>query len=454
MKVGPRIYKHTDGRWEVRYRKGRRPDGSILYGSVYGATYEEAEKRRAEILRELALRAENGDSAVAAVDSNREMHEYYASVPKGKAAYPAPLDEDELSNLMPYIRSCGAHLRLAVYLSLYMGVSAEELAALRYSDMDQNSGKLHISRFMTDARHMPGIISPCETRTVSIPKAVRDSAELVSLIRDGGNRYILTDAEVPVRSLRTAKFVWTKLFAGSGSSKKITPEVLRATFIRHCFERGINAETAAQVTGLAAPVLRTKYGRYAGANPELPDRLELSAEDREVRPRQMNLLIFGAGAHGHAVYEIAEKLGIFQKIAFLDDRETGDQIIGRIEDCENFTDEYPMCFLAVRNNELRKKLAERVAKAGFITPRLISPETSVARGIHIGCGTIIMPQATVNNGATIGDFCIVESNALIGFHAAVENYAHCDCASVVMKDCVVRELETVESGEIVKEKRS
>ena len=44
MKDGSRIYEHTDGRWEARYRKGRKPDGSIIYGSVYGRTYEEAEK--------------------------------------------------------------------------------------------------------------------------------------------------------------------------------------------------------------------------------------------------------------------------------------------------------------------------------------------------------------------------------------------------------------------------
>lgn len=34
MKVGPQIYGHSDGRFEARYRKGRKPDGSVLFCAV------------------------------------------------------------------------------------------------------------------------------------------------------------------------------------------------------------------------------------------------------------------------------------------------------------------------------------------------------------------------------------------------------------------------------------
>ena len=69
MRIGAAIYQHTDGRWEARYRKGRKPDGTVIYGSVYGKTYEEAERKRAELLQELALRAANGESEEAAAIS-------------------------------------------------------------------------------------------------------------------------------------------------------------------------------------------------------------------------------------------------------------------------------------------------------------------------------------------------------------------------------------------------
>ena len=37
------IHKRGDGRWEARYKKGRTPDGKLIYGSVYGKTYQEAQ---------------------------------------------------------------------------------------------------------------------------------------------------------------------------------------------------------------------------------------------------------------------------------------------------------------------------------------------------------------------------------------------------------------------------
>ncbi|MBO0455056.1 tyrosine-type recombinase/integrase [Candidatus Enterococcus murrayae] len=42
---GENIYKRKDGRWEARYSKGRKENGRILYGSVYGKSYTEAKKK-------------------------------------------------------------------------------------------------------------------------------------------------------------------------------------------------------------------------------------------------------------------------------------------------------------------------------------------------------------------------------------------------------------------------
>lgn len=38
---GNNIYKRKDGRWEGRYKKGRKEDGRLRYGYVYGPSYEE-----------------------------------------------------------------------------------------------------------------------------------------------------------------------------------------------------------------------------------------------------------------------------------------------------------------------------------------------------------------------------------------------------------------------------
>ncbi len=47
-KKGENIYKRKDNRWEARYIKGYRPDGSPKYGYCYGKTYHEARQKVAQ----------------------------------------------------------------------------------------------------------------------------------------------------------------------------------------------------------------------------------------------------------------------------------------------------------------------------------------------------------------------------------------------------------------------
>lgn len=452
MRVGAGIYEHTDGRFEARYRKGRKPDGTIIYGSVYGKTYKEAEKRRAELLHQLALKAENGESDEAAVifESNRNIRDFYTPDPRGKASYPEPLTEADIEALIPSVRKCYPGFRLAFCLALYMGISGEALAALRWSDIDISAGTLTVSEVMIDAKHMFGTVIPCEKRTLPITQVIYDFVDLPACTRQNDNRYILTESGERIKTLRSAKILWSKTMSACGYEGKFTPELLRATFIRRALENGMNFETVAAITALSPMTLRAKYGHYALANTSLLLALDGAMRPKESSAKRMKLLIIGAGSHGRAVYEIAEKLGIFEKISFLDDSATDDGIIGKTDDFLQYRDEYPICFIAIEDNKIRRTLSEKVTAAGFITPRLISSEASIARGAVIGRGTVIMPQATVSAEARIGDFCIIAGNSMIGFNATVGDCSHCDCACVVMNGCTVPAMTTVDSGEIVK----
>lgn len=48
-KRGDNIHKRKDGRWEGRFKKGRKPDGTIIYGSLYGKTYREVKSKLSEL---------------------------------------------------------------------------------------------------------------------------------------------------------------------------------------------------------------------------------------------------------------------------------------------------------------------------------------------------------------------------------------------------------------------
>ncbi len=52
MRRGSNIRQRADGRFEARYVKGRDQRGRAVYASCYGRTYEEAERKRAEALKQ------------------------------------------------------------------------------------------------------------------------------------------------------------------------------------------------------------------------------------------------------------------------------------------------------------------------------------------------------------------------------------------------------------------
>lgn len=66
---------------------------------------------------------------------------------------------------------------------------------------------------------------------------------------------------------------------------------------------------------------------------------------------EKNLLIIGAGPLGAIAKEIAEEMGTFQKIDFLDD--DSDLAIGKFSDIERFAGEYRFGVVALEQWELR-----------------------------------------------------------------------------------------------------
>jgi len=63
---GENIYRRKDGRWEGRYPKGRKPNGRIHYGYVYGKQYREVKQKIVRLKQQYQINYEqHGQSALA-----------------------------------------------------------------------------------------------------------------------------------------------------------------------------------------------------------------------------------------------------------------------------------------------------------------------------------------------------------------------------------------------------
>lgn len=167
----------------------------------------------------------------------------------------------------------------------------------------------------------------------------------------------------------------------------------------------------------------------------------------------LNLLILGAGSHGRNICEIAAQLGVFERIAFLDDKveQIGQYpVLGKCSDAVKYRSEYPCAFVAIGDVKQRMKWVSCLKKYRYMFPRLISPAAHVSSSAIIGEGTCVLPEATVNAATRIGAFCILANRVIVDADAMLGDFVHLDNGAVVDKRAKVYDGFMAEAGMIIK----
>jgi len=186
-----------------------------------------------------------------------------------------------------------------------------------------------------------------------------------------------------------------------------------------------------------SPEGRLLYGCCYGRTYEEAAEKREEALRRGVRVREMNLLILGAGSHGREVRELAQRLNVFQRIAFLDDDPAKPGVLGPCSPLERWAEEYPVAIPAVGDRALRMRWLGELARAGFVLPVLVHPDATVSPSAELGYGTVVCARAAVGSGVSAGAGCIIASAATIERYAVLPAGTHVDCGQVVR--CVPRE---------------
>ena len=170
-----------------------------------------------------------------------------------------------------------------------------------------------------------------------------------------------------------------------------------------------------------------------------------------------NLLIVGAGVYALVAKEIAESMGCFEKIAFVDDNAkttpSGIEVVGRVSDVENLVSEYYNVVVAIGNPEVRLGLIQKLNEE---TPcrivTLVSPRAYVSPSAQIGKGCIIEPMAVVHTGCVLTTGCIISAGAVVNHANMCCDGVHVDCNATVEGYCLVPAGTKICCGEVYKRK--
>ncbi len=155
----------------------------------------------------------------------------------------------------------------------------------------------------------------------------------------------------------------------------------------------------------------------------------------------MYLLILGAGKYGSVAKEIAEAMGVYHKIDFLDDQ--SELAVGKLNDIEKL--EYDEAFVAIGDSATRHKWTGKIKKLAT----LIHPNATVMPSALVGEGSIIEAGVVISSNAKVGKGCIVMSNAVVGHDAVIGDYCQLKYNCTICERCVVSNQTKIDSNVVL-----
>ena len=143
-----------------------------------------------------------------------------------------------------------------------------------------------------------------------------------------------------------------------------------------------------------------------------------------------DLLILGAGGFGQSIAEVAELLGQWEHIHFVDDRWPEQQqlgcypIIANIQSLENLNHHNFEAIIAVGNNQIRQKWHQLLLDLSIPMITIIHPQTVIAPSAKIGQGVSIMAGCVNGTNTMIQDGVILNLGTLLDHDVIIEAFSH------------------------------
>jgi len=146
-----------------------------------------------------------------------------------------------------------------------------------------------------------------------------------------------------------------------------------------------------------------------------------------------SILLIGSAGHASVVADSIEREGRYRLAGCIDSfRSPGEgpigyQVLGCEDDLESILRQYGIeaIAVAVGDNWKRSLIAERLSTGGFPQsfPAIIHPSAQIARTATVGEGSVILAGAVINSRASVGRWCIVNTNSSLDHDSTLRDFA-------------------------------
>lgn len=142
------------------------------------------------------------------------------------------------------------------------------------------------------------------------------------------------------------------------------------------------------------------------------------------------LCIIGAGGHGKVVADLANLLGQWDAITFLDNYQDPGSIIGdwlvegNLDCLPTLAVEDVDVIVAIGDNVKRMALIRQCQQWQLSLTTLIHPQAYVSAYSTIGAGSVVFANASVNIHAKLGIGCIINTGAVVEHECQLGDGVH------------------------------
>lgn len=134
---------------------------------------------------------------------------------------------------------------------------------------------------------------------------------------------------------------------------------------------------------------------------------------------KQGIFVFDASGHAKVLIDILERQGMYEIICLMDDNLAlkgtevlGYPVIGGKNDLLNLKEKFGLGIVAIGDNQTRGDITAWLIEHGFSLVSAVHPSASLARGVKIDTGTVIMAGCVINPDVRITTNCI-NTNASI-----------------------------------------
>ena len=115
----------------------------------------------------------------------------------------------------------------------------------------------------------------------------------------------------------------------------------------------------------------------------------------------------------------------------------GIPVVGGLADLPELRKEYGLLVVGIGNNRFRAQVYEKAEALGYGFPNIIAPSAYISPYSKLGCGCVVLQNACVQNGASVGDGVLLNAGTEAHCDAAVGDYALIYTNSVVRTGATV-----------------